>query len=508
MPTVEDDERWLGEFARGDNTAFTKLVTKHGPLVWGVCRRAIAQHTLAEEAFQAVFLVLARRRKTLPYRTTLANWLYGVAVKVSRKALNKELRVKQIERLAAAKRPVDGTAPEADRSSPEWNDILRVLDEELGRLSERWRAPLVACYLQGKTQDEAATELGWSIHKLRRRLAKARDLLRLRMSRRGATFFASLFAGAIFASVGFAAALPNGLAQQTVATVAPGAVVPVAILQLAILGTGWPVPVALALLILSVPLVTSTFPERLKPKLEIGRMATPAEYDWVTLRGQIVWPKNLDIPAPAMLNVTTDRASCCANDSPLLSNQLIIDPKTRGIRNVVVWLMPEPGATRRVHPKSTDSPLTLHEIDQPECQFEPRVIAARVGDSLLVKNSANIAHNVQVMGAGLEYNRTLPASKSEEKGPLTGEAKPITIVCNVHPWMKASLWVFDHPHFAVTDAEGRFEIPNVPVGSQRLVIWHELGYDGGPSGKNGVILTVDGTDPVYGWPTWALQLGK
>jgi plastocyanin len=328
------------------------------------------------------------------------------------------------------------------------------------------------------------------------------------MSKRGVTFFASLFAGAIFAGVGFAATLPHGLTQQTVATVTPGAVIPVAILQLAALGMAWPVPVALALLAMAVTILGFALPEVRKPTVEASRITPPSEYEWVTLRGQIVWPKNREITKPAALNVTTDRPTCCANDEPLLSNQLLIDPKSRGIKNVVVWLMPEPGAARRVHPKFTDSPLTLHEIDQPECQFEPRVIAARAGDSLLVKNSANIAHNVQVMGAGLEYNRTLPASKSEEKGPLVAEPKPVPIVCNVHPWMKANLWVFDHPHFAVTDAEGRFEIPNVPVGSQRLVIWHELGYDGGPSGKNGVILTVDGTDPVYHWPTWALQLGK
>jgi plastocyanin len=267
------------------------------------------------------------------------------------------------------------------------------------------------------------------------------------------------------------------------------------------------VPVALALLAVAVPLGFVALPEARTAKPEAARLVH-AEYDWVTLRGQIVWPKDRDIPAPAKLNVTTDRTACCANEEPLLSNQLLIDVKTRGVKNVVVWLMPEPGAARKVHPKSADNPLTLHELDQPECQFEPRVVAARAGDSLLVKNSANIAHNVQVMGAGLEYNRTLPASKSEEKGPLVAEDKPVPIVCNVHPWMKASLWVFDHPHFTVTDAEGKFEIPNAPVGPHRLVIWHELGYDGGPSGRNGYVLHIDGSDQVYRWPTWALQLVK
>ncbi|MEO2090750.1 MAG: sigma-70 family RNA polymerase sigma factor, partial [Gemmataceae bacterium] len=158
-----DDRTLLARFAAGDPTAFPALVDRHGPLVWGVCRRATSSEHLAEDAFQAVFVVLARKANGLALRTSLANWLFGVATRVAKRAARREVRVKQIERDAVARRPRDNAAPEADRGGPEWDDVLRVLDEELGRLPDRHRGPLIACYLQGKTQDEAAVELGWTV---------------------------------------------------------------------------------------------------------------------------------------------------------------------------------------------------------------------------------------------------------------------------------------------------------------------------------------------------------
>ena len=154
----------------------------------GVCRRVLRDDHLADDVFQAVFLVLARKAGALRRGDLLANWLFGVALRLAKNVRQKEARRRRFERQAAA-------APAPERAIG--NDLLVILDEELQRLPADYRAPLLACYHRGRTQDEAARELGWSIRTLRRRLERGRDLLRARMARRGATLSAGLFAAAL-----------------------------------------------------------------------------------------------------------------------------------------------------------------------------------------------------------------------------------------------------------------------------------------------------------------------
>jgi RNA polymerase sigma factor (sigma-70 family) len=501
-----DDRQLLADFARGDQSAFAALVERHGPLVWGVCRRATSSDPLAEDAFQAVFVILARRAKGLHLRTSLANWLFGVACKVANRAAQREHRRKLRER-TAARRPADDSAPEADRAGPEWADTLRVLDEELARLSEKYRGPLVACYLQGKTQDEAAAELGWTVFTLRRRLAAARDLLRERLTRRGATLFTALFAGAVFANVGFAAPVPAALPAHTLSAVSantlpagvaslvgssamPAVVLTAAGLLLAVGGV-------FALLVVLQPPATPFTSNTASPPATAPITPVPDSPTWVTVRGRVVWPG--DIPKPQELNVTgADKPTCCAN-GPLVSNQLLIDPNSRGVRNVVVWLRPDSDdrtaswPADRIHPTLRNPPPRQHTLDQPQCQFEPRVIAAREGDTLLVGNSSALRHNVTFSDRwAVEFDRTLSASEWRESGPLSADRIPAAIRCSIHPWMQAHLRVFDHPYFAVTDADGRFEIKVAPSGRCRVVYWHELGFHRGRDGALGFATDLAG----------------
>ncbi len=507
-----DDRQLLADFARGDQSAFAAIVDRHGPLVWGVCRRATSSETLAEDAFQAVFVVLARRAKGLQLRTSLANWLFGVACKVANRAAQREYRRKLRER-AAARRPDDNAAPEADRAGPEWADTLRVLDEELAKLSEKYRGPLVACYLQGKTQDEAAAELGWTVFTLRRRLASARDLLRERLTRRGAALFVALFAGAVFANTGFAAPPPADLPARTlttassstlpasVAALAGGSGVPV--LVTAVVGVAAVVVAAFGVVVAGSP-PPATAHNTLQTTAVTTANTTPAEVpqpQWVTVRGQVLWKG--DLPKPEVLTVTgADQPACCAS-GPLVSNQLVIDPATRGVKNVVVWLRPDSDdrtagwPADRIHPTLRNPVPRQHVLDQPDCQFEPRIMAMRDGDSLLVKNTSAIRHNVTFTDRwAVEFNRTLSASEVIETDPLSADRIPASIRCTIHPWMQAHLRVFDHPHFAVTDAAGRFEIRLVPVGRCRVVYWHEQGFHQGKSGALGFGLELrhDPTD--------------
>ncbi len=183
------DEVLLQQFAsKRDEAAFETLVERHGPMVQGVCRRILGDAHHAEDAFQAVFLVLARKSNSIRRPGLLANWLYGVACRIARKARISLIRKETRER-RAGKMPVQDQLLDL-----EWIEVKAVLDDELQQLPEKYRAPLVLCYLRGQTNAEAAAQLGWPAGSISERLARAREMLRKRLNRRGLTLSAGLLA--------------------------------------------------------------------------------------------------------------------------------------------------------------------------------------------------------------------------------------------------------------------------------------------------------------------------
>jgi RNA polymerase sigma factor (sigma-70 family) len=169
-------ERFLG---RGDGDAFAALVRRHGPTVLGVCRRVLHNVHDAEDAFQATFLVLARRGRSIARREALGSFLYGVAYRVALKARARDARRRDHERRAAVR------AEEEATPAGTTNDLGPVLDEEINRLPDKYRRPIVLCYFEGKTYQEAARLLGCPAGTASVRLARARQLLRTRLARRG-----------------------------------------------------------------------------------------------------------------------------------------------------------------------------------------------------------------------------------------------------------------------------------------------------------------------------------
>jgi RNA polymerase sigma factor (sigma-70 family) len=198
------DEELLRQFKAGrDESAFHALLCRHGPMVLGVCRAVLRREADTEDAFQATFLALARKAGAIRKATSLSSWLYGVAYRTALKARAD----------ADARRRHEARLPGRSVTSPEdltWGDTERVLYEELNALAERLRAPLVLCYLQGKTQDEAAASLGLTKATLKRRLEHGRRLLRMRLVRRGLGPAALLMASAWPAAT--ASAVPAKLA--------------------------------------------------------------------------------------------------------------------------------------------------------------------------------------------------------------------------------------------------------------------------------------------------------
>jgi RNA polymerase sigma factor (sigma-70 family) len=221
LPDDCPDVVLLERFARrGEEGAFTALVRRHGPMVLGVCRRVLGNLPDAEDAFQAAFLVLARKAGSVRRSEALGGWLHRVARRLAVKARTRRDRRRVVEGPASGRTRNRGLEADAagraeGREPPEelsLREALAILDEEVGRLPNKFRLPVVLCYLQGKTNEEAAREVGCPSGTLKGRLLRARELLAARLTRRGVT----LAAGAVSVLLaGGAVAGPPGAWTRT-----------------------------------------------------------------------------------------------------------------------------------------------------------------------------------------------------------------------------------------------------------------------------------------------------
>ena len=215
LPESVADGELLGRFARQrDQDAFTELVRRHGPMVLGVCRRVLDGAAEAEDTFQAVFLVLARKAASLRRPEGLAAWLHGVARHLALKCRRAKARRHCHEAagttLAPSKDPLEELTA---------RELLTVLDEEIQRLPEVYRLPLILCGLEGLTNDQAARHLGWTHGSVKGRLLRGRQRLQEQLARRGLMLSAGLLVLTATASV------PSTLASATVDAAMRGAVI-------------------------------------------------------------------------------------------------------------------------------------------------------------------------------------------------------------------------------------------------------------------------------------------
>ncbi|MGH7222239.1 MAG: sigma-70 family RNA polymerase sigma factor, partial [Gemmataceae bacterium] len=172
--------RWIEQ---RDQAAFAALMARHGPMVFGVCRRLLGDEQEAEEVFQAAFLVLSRQAANLREPEALAGFLHTVAVRLARKTQRAKRRRQQMQTITETPEPIDPRPHPLDVLSG--RELLALLDAEIARLPASYRLPLLLCLLQGRTVEEAARQLGWTVGSLRGRLARGRERLRQRLTRRG-----------------------------------------------------------------------------------------------------------------------------------------------------------------------------------------------------------------------------------------------------------------------------------------------------------------------------------
>jgi plastocyanin len=218
--------------------------------------------------------------------------------------------------------------------------------------------------------------------------------------------------------------------------------------------------------------------------------ALPGQAGYGTIKGRLVWggaqpPELPPLVAKGDTNVK-DAAVCAANG--IADNSLVVDPASKGIRGGLAYLVRPKGA----NPEAAKAILATPKVvmDQKNCEFIPRNLAVHKDQTVVFKSSDPVGHNVRYSGfSNTAANFTLPPNGEAEK-KLVAERLPLVVVCDIHPWMKGHVAVFDHPFFAMTGEDGSFEIRGVPAGTQNLVVWQErVGYVSA-GGTRGQAVTV------------------
>ncbi len=190
---------------------------------------------------------------------------------------------------------------------------------------------------------------------------------------------------------------------------------------------------------------------------------------WGTLRGRFVFDG--EPPRRAQLDVNKDMEVC--GKQPLYDESLIVDEKTKEVRNVVVFLRSKP---TRVHEEIESLRKKPAVMTQRGCRFEPHVVLVMTGQEFLVKNDDPVAHNSNFSPPGdLELSPLIqPVYPKTFKRP---QVAGVPVTCNIHPWMKGHIFVRDNQYMAATSTDGLFEIKNLPTGEHEFQTWQES-WDG------------------------------
>ncbi len=199
---------------------------------------------------------------------------------------------------------------------------------------------------------------------------------------------------------------------------------------------------------------------------------------WGTIKGQIIYDGAPPAPVIAVAQGQAPKdGEVCAANGPIEEQGLVVDEASKGIANVVVYISKKP---KEIHPalaKPADAEITF---DNKACVFVPHVLVVRTDQSVRAINSDACGHNVKTnMSRNKAENQLLVANgtKGYECTFKLAELLPMKVECNIHAWMTAFWFVVDHPYAVVTDAQGNFEIQNLPEGEHEFKIWQEkAGY--------------------------------
>jgi RNA polymerase sigma factor (sigma-70 family) len=208
-------ERFLDGDERGSDDAFRALVERHAPMVLGICRLVLDQEADAEDAFQTTFLILAQKGASIRNRAILAAWLHEVAYRTAVKVRLSMIRRRFLERQSVTM-SASQFVPDRQHHDAAWNELRPVLHDEVSRLPDKYRIPVILSYLEGKTNEEVAALLRCPVGTIKGRLSRARALLRSRLTRRGMALSATFLVTALSDGAVFAEVVPPDLVKRTV----------------------------------------------------------------------------------------------------------------------------------------------------------------------------------------------------------------------------------------------------------------------------------------------------
>ncbi len=307
IESAATDRELLDRHAGGDEEAFAALVHRHGKAVLAACRQVLTDPADVDDAFQATFVVLLKKTKTVQWQASLGGWLYAVAHRLAVHARCARARRATRESAAAKRRSAEAESPDFS-----WREAVAVLHEELNQLPERYRRVLLLCYLEGQSRDEAAANLGVSPGAVKGHLERGRDMLAARLARRGV----SLSAGLLAVLSGNSASATGGPSLDLIdrAARAAGGAIPPAVAALSsgaipmTIGTQHVLTALFAVGLLATAIgLTPTDVAATDPPAKVKPEKQPVAPTPVTLKGTVVGPDGKPVAAAAVWLCRPDR---------------------------------------------------------------------------------------------------------------------------------------------------------------------------------------------------------
>jgi RNA polymerase sigma factor (sigma-70 family) len=456
------DQELLKDFSsRRDQAAFTILVKRHASMVFGICRRVLEQREDAEDAFQATFLLLAQKPKAIQKQSALASWLHGVAFRTAMRAkrdgARRRFREKRVE-------PMPRTPAASELALRE---LQALLDVEIARLPEKYRAPFVLCCLEGKSKVEAATELNWKVGTVSSRLAYARKFLQTRLSRRGVSLSAALGAVAL-ASDAASAAVSGLLIDSTVKAALHFATAK------GVLGGVVSSEVTSLIKAVGKSMSISKFKSALVLMLGLSIAATGIGTFTLHLLAQSKGVETPNVQAPR-----TDKPTPQSQPEPPAAARsvrvVVLDPKGKHMPGVFVgaatWSEEKPLHTERDY--ETDA-AGVAQVELPKTFFIVRLTARKKGFATLLANweRKELANGAKVPAEYLfrmEPSVTVGGRIVDEQGkPIAGAKVEVRLenrpkLANSDGRVHYVAWFSHGAKAATTDAEGRWRLDDTPA---------------------------------------------
>jgi hypothetical protein len=235
--------------------------------------------------------------------------------------------------------------------------------------------------------------------------------------------------------------------------------------------TPWPFLISLGL---TIPVFCPLSAEAAPPAASVFATGAVGQSSYGTIKGRLVWGGETVPPAVDLVEKgkATKDPNVCAKDQKIVSHELEIDPKTRGVAHGFAFVVRPKGSNPQAV-KDLIAKKPAIEIDQKNCDFLPHSVAMMQDQTLHLKSSDPVGHNVRLVGFNNPGINQVLAPNGALDVKLVPDRLPINILCDIHPWMHGHVMIFDHPFFAVTGPDGSFEVKGVPAGTQNFVVWQE-----------------------------------